>query len=388
MAHQRQETEVLDQAIAGYFSNLLVGLPLGNRGFIETGAFLQRTQTRLHTTRQVEENQALQAADAVEKLHLGGLFTQAQFTLQPFTFSAGGRLYRFRSRFLPAPRLKIQLTQAPWAASLYYDRTYQFHHQVNVLGINMPFDFFRFASGQLPVQQSDQVGLSLRRDLRKHHITAGIYHRWLDGQLYYSAGTALLHQLSQPFPAHKGRAYGLELAFKAQWEQVAIDAGYTLAYSKLALDGVGQPRVWAYPVQDVRHQIQAGLSFAFHKRWSLSGHWFLQSGSPFTFPVGIIPAQGMTPGENAKLIPDFQAFNNVRTPLKHRLDVGLTYKKQHKKSLSEWNFGLYNVYNRANPYFLYFQVIRQEDGTGKIVARQRSLLPLTPTLRYSWTLNL
>lgn len=138
----------------------------------------------------------------------------------------------------------------------------------------------------------------------------------------------------------------------------------------------------------MRHQVNATWQYSFNKNWQLAGQWFLQTGSPYTFPVSIVPVQGMTPRATQRIVPGFERFNNIRTPVRHRLDVGVTYKKKHKKSLSEWNVGVYNLYNRANPYFLYFGVSRQEDGTGKIVAKQRSFLPLTPTLRYTCTFDL
>lgn len=388
MEHRRQETQFLEQTTSGHFSNLLLGLPLGSQGFIEMGAFMQHMQASMHSLQQDREGRLLNEATFREKLPFSGLFVQTQTTLDKLTYAAGARLYQHEEQLLPAPRLKVAIAEDSWAANLYYDRTYQFHHQVNVLGINMPFDFFRFTSSKLPVQRSDQVGLSISKPIKQHKLATSIYHRWLKGQLYYANGMDLLTDFEQRFQPHAGRAYGAELELQAQWSPLALDVSYTLAYTKIALEDRHGRREWVYPVQDVRHQLSTTIQYNLGKRWQLSGQWFLQTGSPYTFPVGIIPAQGMTPGEAPRVLPAFERFNNIRAPIRHRLDVGVTYNKQHNKSTSEWSAGVYNVYNRANPYFLYFDVARQEDGTGKITARQRSLLPFTPTLRYTCIFDL
>ncbi|WP_266203366.1 TonB-dependent receptor plug domain-containing protein [Pontibacter kalidii] len=388
MEHRRQETRLLDQATSGHFSKLLLGMPLGKTGFVEAGAFLQHLQAEMASIQEDREGRLLQESAYTEKLPLLGAFAQAQATAGRVTYSAGARLYRHNGTVLSAPRLKLEISEDNWTGSLYYDRTYQFHHQVNVLGIHMPFDFFRFASGRLPVQRSDQVGLSLSRPVKQYKLAAGVYHRWLEGQLHYANASELLSDFTTSFEPHAGRAYGAELELQAQWSRLALTASYTLAYSRLVMEGENGQREWLYPVQDVRHQLSTTARYTFNERWQLSGQWFLQTGSPYTFPVGIIPAQGMIPIEAPRILPAFGQFNNVRTPMRHRLDVGVTYKKRHTSSTSEWNVGIYNAYNRANPYFLYFDVVRQEDGTGRIVSRQRSLLPFTPTLRYTCTFDL
>jgi hypothetical protein len=388
MEHSRQEKDLVDQATSGYFSTILVRMPFGSTGYLEAGTFLQHLQAKVFASQQDDGNRLLQKKEQLEKLMLGGLFSEAQFGIAQFTLTAGARLYRHDQQLMLAPRLKAQFQDAGWATSLYYDRTYQFHHQVNILGVNMPFDFIRFASGNLPVQMSDQVGLSFNGQVQNHTVKAGLYHRWQEGQLFYSNGTALLKDFDIKFDSHTGRAYGLEVEYQASFDKISLNTGYTLAFSKIALGTDNGGKRWVYPVQDVRHQINTGLQYSFAKHWVLTGQWFLQTGSPYTFPLSIIPVQGMTPGTNLRLIPNFQQFNNVRTPLRHRLDLSLTHKKRRQKSTSEWNFGVYNLYNQANPYFLYFDVSNQEDGTGKIVAKQRSLLPFTPTIRYTCSFDL
>ena len=50
--------------------------------------------------------------------------------------------------------------------------------------------------------------------------------------------------------------------------------------------------------------------------------------------------------------------NNVRIPVYHRLDVSATLKgkeKPDKRWKGEWVFSIYNVYNRRNPFSIFFR---------------------------------
>lgn len=47
--------------------------------------------------------------------------------------------------------------------------------------------------------------------------------------------------------------------------------------------------------------------------------------------------------------------NSYRMTPYHRLDISATYNRPKRKRFeSSWNFSVYNVYNRMNPYFIYF----------------------------------
>jgi hypothetical protein len=65
-------------------------------------------------------------------------------------------------------------------------------------------------------------------------------------------------------------------------------------------------------------------------------------------------------------------------------ETGETFQVN-KKCKSNWSFSVYNVYNRANPYFLYV------DNTGaflkndfKIKIKQISLFPVLPSITWNF----
>ena len=84
----------------------------------------------------------------------------------------------------------------------------------------------------------------------------------------------------------------------------------------------------------------------------------------------------------------------------HRLDLSATlydkpYKKRKndegekvlvkKRFRSNWSFSIYNVYNRANPFFLY--VDNDGDflqGDFKITVKQVTLFPVIPSVTWNF----
>jgi alpha-L-fucosidase len=63
----------------------------------------------------------------------------------------------------------------------------------------------------------------------------------------------------------------------------------------------------------------------------------------------------------------------------------MTPKKNLKRKWkSEWVFSVYNLYNRKNPYFVYFdQTGSPLNGTLMIQAKQVSLFPVIPAITWN-----
>ena len=96
-------------------------------------------------------------------------------------------------------------------------------------------------------------------------------------------------------------------------------------------------------------------------------------------PVGRYIIQG-------NIVNQYGDVNKFRMPPYHRLDFSLTRKIMiMKKWTSELNFSVYNVYNRANPYFIYFEAVGDlETYSLEIKARVVSLFPIIPSVSWSF----
>jgi len=71
-------------------------------------------------------------------------------------------------------------------------------------------------------------------------------------------------------------------------------------------------------------------------------------------------------------------------PPYHRMDLAATYTV-HKsdKFESSWIFSVYNVYNRRNPYYIYFETTGNlDDYELSTSIKQVSLFPVIPAVTY------
>ena len=95
------------------------------------------------------------------------------------------------------------------------------------------------------------------------------------------------------------------------------------------------------------------------------------------------------------LITDlYGARNGYRMADYHRADISATFtpdrskkKRSRKRQLSEnsWVFSIYNLYNRANPYFIFFDTEGSlADGSLEVNAKQISLFPILPSFTWNF----
>jgi hypothetical protein len=103
-----------------------------------------------------------------------------------------------------------------------------------------------------------------------------------------------------------------------------------------------------------------------------------------TIPIGYYFFAG-------NLMVEYSERNAFRLPPYHRLDLSLnwTFVKT-KKFESSFNLSVYNVYNRQNPFFVFFETksnvsqdFSQFDMQSK--AYQMSLFPILPTISWNFS---
>jgi len=66
-------------------------------------------------------------------------------------------------------------------------------------------------------------------------------------------------------------------------------------------------------------------------------------------------------------------------PAYHRLDIGINIHKTKKWGVRTWSIGIYNVYNRKNPFYIHYSY----DDNNKKRLTQISLFPIIPSFSYN-----
>ena len=132
---------------------------------------------------------------------------------------------------------------------------------------------------------------------------------------------------------------------------------------------------------DRTHDISFVMNYQISKRLNLSTVFVYASGNTFTLPEQAYIIDG-------QMILDWGTRNSYRMDPYHRLDLSLTLKgKKKKKFESNWSLSIYNLYNRQNPYFIYFDIennLGEENGSIELKAKQVSLFPIIPSISWNF----
>ena len=177
----------------------------------------------------------------------------------------------------------------------------------------------------------------------------------------------------------EGRAYGLELLLKKPRGRWTGWISYTLSRTERQVDGINNNEY--YPSNyDKPHDVSVVLNYNINKRWNASANFAYMTGRPMTIPTGRFEYGGI-------VVPDYTGRNGARTPDYHRLDLSVNYEPQPKPGRrwrSSWNFGLYNVYARRNPYSVFFRP--NENNPNATEAVQLSIFGnIIPSVTYNFT---
>ncbi len=98
------------------------------------------------------------------------------------------------------------------------------------------------------------------------------------------------------------------------------------------------------------------------------------------YPNPFYTANDYYSNQYTQVIPE---RNNYRFREFHRLDIAFSHKyKAFKKYDGLFSVGIYNVYNRANPY-LYYIDSKEINGTSTPVLKSLSIFPILPSVSWS-----
>ncbi|HOF20880.1 MAG TPA: TonB-dependent receptor, partial [Bacteroidales bacterium] len=145
-----------------------------------------------------------------------------------------------------------------------------------------------------------------------------------------------------------------------------------------------------------RHDVSIALTHKFNERIDIGSVWIYGSGNAVT--LGIMeysPMDYFIPRYfRDEKITEFPYRNNYRAPAYHRLDLSLNLHKKKNKGIRTWNFAIYNVYNRRNPFFIFWDDEYFEEAdpfnpgmtvtTARPVLKKASLFPIIPSVTYSF----
>lgn len=258
-----------------------------------------------------------------------------------------------------------------------YSRTSQDIHAIRGSSASMPFDRYTMTSNIVSPERADQVavgwtGITPTGD---YDFSAEVYFKNIDNVYDYRDGKSFHSEIEieRLLLGGKGRAYGLELCAHKNEGRLTGWLSYTLAWSENKIEGINGGD-WYTASNDRRHDIALVGMYQLSKRWELSAVWRYNTGQALTAPSAKYEVDGHTYYYYAER-------NGYRAPAYHRLDLSATYSREVGKTTQQWAFGLYNAYNRYNPYVITFENDDERPSGTKTV--QTSLFGIIPSVSFT-----
>ncbi|MBD3583304.1 TonB-dependent receptor [Flavobacterium selenitireducens] len=266
-----------------------------------------------------------------------------------------------------------------------FDQTYQYIHMLSSNTTQSPTATWKLSDLNVDPQMSRQFSLGFYKNLKDDMFEVSLegYYKRSQNILDYKVGAQLLlnENVETELLQGEGKSYGVEFLIKKNSGRLNGWLGYTYSRTFLKLDSrFSDERVnngEYFPSNfDKPHDFSAVLNYKFTKRYSFSANFIYQTGRPITYPIGSYMYNGM----------EFTLYsdrNEFRIPDYFRLDIGVNIEGNHKiKKLAHsfWNFSIYNVLGRNNPYSVFFVT-----EAGQVKAYKTSIFSIpVPTLTYNF----
>lgn len=314
----------------------------------------------------------------------------------------------------PRISLRYSLTRS-FSVKASYTHNYQYIHLATMSSVSLPTDVWMPCTEKIKPQISDQYAIGLFKNFKDNEYESSIeaYYKTMKNQVDYKEGATpsdnVYDNPDNAFTFGKGWAYGVEFFLKKRTGKFTGWIGYTLSWTWRQFPEInfGKPYLAKY---DRRHDASVVLTYDHSKKWNFGLVWVYGTGNRGTLPNGFFLYEG-------SLSSDYGLRNSYQFPAYHRMDLNVTFtpdrekhimrkkarlekrfakkgkdltsvavpKKWMKNFENSYTLSIFNVYNRYNPYFIYYT--RSGDflkGDLSITAKQVSLFPILPSLTWNF----
>jgi hypothetical protein len=314
----------------------------------------------------------------------------------------------------PRAALRWRLTHSS-SIKASFTRNYQYIHLASLSAVSLPTDVWMPCTEIIKPQIGNQYAIGYFRNFKSdmYETSVEAYYKDMKNLIEYKDGSQpqdnVYDNPDNSFTFGTGKAYGVELFVKKRSGKFTGWIGYTLSWTKRKFAEINYGLEF-YAKYDRRHDASVVLTYELDKKWTFSAIWVYGTGNAGTLPNSLAYYEG-------DIMTLYGLRNSYRFKPYHRMDLSATYtpsrnrqiqrkrdrlakryerkgkdvsqitvpKKWAKNYQSSWSFSIFNVYNRQNPYFIYFDSTGDfTQGTFKVSAKQVSLFPVLPSATWNF----
>ena len=261
----------------------------------------------------------------------------------------------------------------------------QFIHLLTNAGLGLPTDLWVPATAKIGPQKAMQVALGGVKNFNSFEFSAEAYYKTMDGLIEYKDGATYLNldeDWQDKVAVGEGVSYGLELLLQKKVGKISGWVGYTLSKTERRFEEINFGEWFPYKY-DRRHDVSFALTHEWTENKDFSVVWVYGTGNAVSLPTQRYEGAEVDTRYGGLWRPDvkyYESRNNFRNRAYHRLDLSFSWWKTKKWGERKWTLGIYNVYNRMNPFFM--DIGYDQQGNKKV--KQYSLFPIIPSFSYGF----
>lgn len=309
-----------------------------------------------------------------------------------------GELVKFYGGFEPRLSARYTLNERS-SLKAGFSQNYQYVHLASLTPTSLPGDVWLPSSDVVNPQFGRQYSIGYFRNFLndKWETSVELYYKDMDNLVEYEEGASpentLNNNADNQLVFGSGYSYGAEFFIKKSVGDLNGWVGYTWSKTMRLFEDLNNGN--EYPSRfDRRHDLSLVLSYKLSDKWEFGGVFVYGTGSSITLPVSRYFYEG-------QVVDVYGDRNGFRMAPYHRVDFAATLTPKNSKEnidpetgekisttrrfKSSWVFSVYNLYNRQNPYFIYFgNDGNLSEGNLEIKAFQVSLFPILPSVTWNF----
>lgn len=280
-----------------------------------------------------------------------------------------------------APRLSVSYRpEGNWAIKAAYARTNQYVHQLSQTYLSLPTDQWVPVTGKFKPQNADKISLGAywQSDSRTFAASVEGYYKTMRNLVDYRDEYYLqppTEMWNAQLCSGKGTAKGIDFKIEKVYGKLTGHVSYSLAWSDRTFPDKNSGHT--FPARfDHRHTVHILMNWNINDRVSLNAAWTGHSGNRFTLLPQVWESPGFGDSYTNDEVPLKARINSYQLPFYHRLDLSCTVRNRR----GFWTFSLFNAYCHINTV----AVRRTYNNAGRPVFQKVKLLPIIPSISYTW----
>lgn len=241
-----------------------------------------------------------------------------------------------------------------------YNRNFQYIQIASNSSAGLPIDRWILSGRYIEPVKSDQISLGLFHNINQNRWELSVegYYKNLENVIDLRNGAQVLFtdKVETELLSGEGWAYGTEFLIRKNIGKTTGWLAYTWSRTWRRIEGVSQNKAYN-PRFDRPNDVTLVLNHEFSPSWSAGLVFVYTTGQAVSYPVGSYQVDNQS-------VPLYSELRNLdRFPDYHRVDASVTWKNADKgrKWRGSWNFSIYNLYGRKNPFAYEFRQIYNND---------------------------